>query len=445
MIGIAMSALAFFACSEKSSDSPTQTPELAINSCEGCHTNYNALKELADPEEPPTGGHGCSGDATYYEPYDRVYLGGTGYEEFKKSKHGELGCTYCHNGVDGTSDKNEAHSGDFLAKPSSQPEKNCQGCHNDIVENSVNSIHEQGWGQKRKVTVRSGLNGPHEFDKLPDSQKEGYMHNCASCHASCGDCHVNRPPAGGGGLANGHMFSRKPDMLNVCVTCHTSRGGHAYLGVAPGTKPDVHLTKLGFDCMSCHSKTDVHGDGQMNLQRYAVAGLPKCEDCHSGIAKKNKYHSMHYSTLSCYTCHSQPYNNCGSCHIGGEGARIASYQDYKIGVNPIKDLRNYDMALLRRTPMAPDSWSNFGVAQLNNYAAFPTYNYTTPHNINRWTAVTQVEDGKACYYNCHIIKEGETYRNKELFLFKSDLQPWEEEASANIVVDGKLPESWGVK
>jgi hypothetical protein len=32
--------------------------------------------------------------------------------------------------------------------------------------------------------------------------------------------------------------------------------------------------------------------------------------------------------------------------------------------------------------------------------------------------------------------------NKELYLFEEDLLDWEQEASADIVVDGKLPASW---
>jgi len=85
----------------------------AVNSCEGCHTNYHALKELADPDTSAPAG-GCSGEGVHIEPYDRVYMGGQGYEDFKKEAHGKMACTACHNGVDKTSDKKLAHSGNFL-------------------------------------------------------------------------------------------------------------------------------------------------------------------------------------------------------------------------------------------------------------------------------------------------------------------------------------------
>jgi len=422
------------ACSKKNEEEPI-TPNdgvtKSVASCEGCHTNYETLKKVYTPDPPDEGGasHGCGGEAPHYEPYDRVYLSGQGYQEFKKTVHGKMPCTACHNGVDGTDDKAKAHSNGFLKKPSTQADKKCASCHTDVYLKAHNSLHEQGWGQKSMVCLRSGLeNIPTGFDKLSAQMKDGYDKNCAKCHAGCGDCHVNRPNAGGGGLISGHQFV-KPDMRDHCVTCHSSRGGHAYFGQAAGTVPDIHLTKKGFTCMNCHKTDEVHGDGKIYDQRYKLPSMPECTDCHKNMESKNTYHSVHLSTFSCNTCHSQDYNNCGSCHIGGEGARIASYQGFKIGMNPI-----------------PDSWQNYGVANLANFNVRPTFKYATPHNIQRWTSRTQVEAGKPCYDACHIIKNSDgSYRNKELYLFKNDLQTWEVIATSPITVDGKLPSKWDVK
>ncbi len=415
--------------------------ERAIASCEGCHTNYAHLQEVFSPDTATVAG-GCGGDAPHYEPYDRVYMSGAGYESYQNSAHGDLGCVSCHNGVDGTSDKNEAHSGDFLKHPSAEYEDKCGNCHPGIAHDFVTSIH-QGTGQKRKVTMRSGLAGPHEFDKLPQHQIEGYSQNCAICHGTCGNCHVVRPLKAGGGLMNGHEFVKTADMITVCVSCHVSRGGHAYLGVAAGTKSDVHLQKMGFKCMDCHTGIELHGDGEPVEQRYAYSRLPKCSNCHSGIETSNMYHSLHYEDFNCQVCHSQDYNNCGSCHIHGEGARIPSYQDFKIAMNPIPDIKeDYKFALVRRTLAAPDNWKEYGVDDYSNFDIFPTYNYTTPHNILKWTSRTQVAEGAKCGSNCHIRKEDGVLINKELFLFEENLLDWEKSASRKITVDGKLPKSW---
>ncbi|QQS37090.1 MAG: hypothetical protein IPM56_03810 [Ignavibacteriales bacterium] len=413
-----------------------------ISSCEGCHTNYEVLKSIASPDTIVAGG-GCGGETPHIEPYDRVFMGGSGYADFKSDIHGKLNCTVCHNGVDNTPDKKLAHSGDFIKHPSDHSVEKCGSCHPNIVNGAKNSIHEQGWGQKNMVVSRSGLNS---FDELSDLMKKGYDENCGKCHASCGDCHINRPAAGGGGLYKSHSFTKTPNMVDHCTTCHTSRGGHAFFGVASGTVPDVHRTQAGFTCMSCHSKHEIHGDGNIYNQRYKYPELPTCDNpaCHSGLAQSNQFHTAHLSTFSCYTCHSQEYNNCGSCHIGGEGARIHAYQGYKIGMNPIPAVRNYEFALLRRSLMAPDSWINYGTPVLSNFDAHPTYKYTTPHNILRFTERTQVEAGKPCYDACHIIKEGTELRNKELYLFESDLLPWEVNATKHITVDGKLPSGWGL-
>lgn len=413
----------------------------SVASCEGCHINYGHLQKVFTPDsEPPPSG--CGGSAPYYEPYDRVYISPEGLAGLKSTAHYELGCTGCHNGVDGTSEKGNAHSGDFIAHPSSQAESKCGSCHSQVVDNYKTSIHN-GMGQMRKVAVRSGFEGYQDFSKLPAHQQEGYNANCATCHGTCGNCHVVRPALGGGGLANGHKFKKTPDMVNTCVACHSSRGGHGFLGVAAGTQPDVHLTKMGFQCTTCHEGSELHGDGQVVEQRYAYDKLPECTDCHTSLANSNNYHAVHYEQFDCYVCHSQNYNNCGSCHIHGDGARVPSYMDYKIAANPIPDLKpGYKFSLVRRTLAAPDNWAVYDVSSYSNFDVLPTYNYTTPHNILRWTSRTIATSGESCGLNCHIREEEGTVKNKDLYLFQSDLLPWELNATSGITVDGKLPPRW---
>jgi len=415
--------------------------KISAASCEGCHTDYKRLIEVHTPDTaPPTGG--CGGDAPHVEPYDRVVLRGEGYDNFKASGHYGIGCTGCHNGNGDTGEKDLAHSGDWISSPSMFYEDKCGNCHQGVTDNFATSLHN-GTGQKRKVAMRSGLSGADEFDQLPAHQIEGYNNNCAQCHGTCGNCHVVRPAVGGGGLSNGHNFNKTPDMLNVCITCHTSRGGHAYLGVAPGTKPDVHLKKMGWDCIVCHDGHELHGDGKPVDQRYAYTELPGCEDCHQGLDTiPNHYHSMHMDDFNCQVCHSQKYNNCGSCHIHGEGARVPAYMDFKIALNPIPEITGgHKFAVVRRTLAAPDNWKEYGVEEYASFDVHPTYNYTSPHNILRWTERTEVP-GPDCRTSCHIRQEGDSLINKELYLWQSDLLDWEVGATGHMTVDGELPSSW---
>ena len=227
------------------------------------------------------------------------------------------------------------------------------------------------------------------------------------------------------------------------MTCHVSRGKHAFLGVAPGTKPDAHLTELGYQCQDCHDGHELHGTGEPVEQRYAYTELPQCEDCHADVEiEDNDFHSKHIEDFNCHVCHSQDYNNCGSCHIHGEGARIPAYLGFKIAANPIPDLKEgYELTLVRRTLGAPDNWIKYGVDEYSNFSVHPTYNYTTPHNLLKLTERTDVGDVN-CYDNCHIRKEGDSLINKELYLFQSDLLEWELEATGDITVDDKLPGYW---
>ncbi|MDP1675561.1 MAG: hypothetical protein Q8L88_01755 [Bacteroidota bacterium] len=428
-------------CKKEADDLANNNSNHAGNSnCVSCHTNYALLKQVFSPDTAAAGSS-CGGDTPVIEPYDRVYLTPEGYEAFSKSTHGTKECTWCHGGNASTADKKLAHTGEFIRHPSLQAATKCITCH-PSQSITPNSLHAQGWGQKAMLTSRFGV---QSFDQLPEHLIEGYDHNCAKCHGTCGDCHVNRPKAGGGGLLKGHQFLKTPDMIDQCVACHVSRGGHAFLGVASGTVPDVHKTKMNANCLTCHSGVEIHGNGMVYDQRYKTPQLPKCNDCHKNISTSNTYHSTHINSFNCQTCHSQDYNNCGSCHVGGAGARIPSHQKFKIGMNPIPEIRSYRMATVRQSLMAPDSWKEFGVPLLAQFDSKPTYKYTTPHNILRWTSRTEVTAGKSCSDNCHIIKEGSTYRNKNLYLFNSDLESWEVNATKNVVVDGKLPTSWGIQ
>lgn len=433
-------SLAFINTGCDSQDSEENIDTTNVASCEGCHTNYEHLQKVFSPDtEAPAGG--CGGEAPHYEPYDRVFMGGEGFESYKKSSHYKVGCVGCHNGTDKTDDKVVAHSGNFLKHPSAEYSTKCSTCHDEITKNFVTSIHN-GTGQMRKVAMRSGLSGASEFNKLPASHKEGYSKNCATCHGTCGNCHVSRPLSGGGGLANGHSFTKTPDMVNVCVTCHISRGGHAYLGIGSGTQPDVHFSSMNYKCTECHTGAELHGDGKPVDQRYAYSKLPQCTQCHTKVMTSNTWHLMHADDFNCQVCHSQNYNNCGSCHVHGEGARVPSYMGYKIALNPIPDVKkDFKYALVRRTLAAPDNWKEYGVANYSNFEAFPTYNFTTPHNILRWTSRTKVTVG-TCYSNCHIRSEEGVLINKELYLFESDLLEWEKGATKSITLDSKLPAKW---
>jgi hypothetical protein len=424
-------------CSEDADDpTPVVPVENQPMTCIECHSNRYVLEKVADPLPPPSEGEGgCGGTLPELAAWEHVFIGGNNGEQFLTSSHGRIPCVDCHGGVSPAVGKAQAHGDpDFVKYPSQEPETYCGPCHPTISANDKHSLHTQGFGQKYMVAKRGGF---PSYEQFPDELHKGYDKNCGKCHASCGECHVQRPRQAGGGFIAAHKFQKTPDMRLNCTACHSARVAHAYFGEQFGYEKDVHYNNPGPHCIGCHSGSEMHGNGKVYTQRYAYPSMPQCEDCHSGVSKANTFHSLHWDAMSCQTCHSQDFQNCGSCHVN-TGVRNGPYMGFKIGMNPMPEVKRFKYVVLRNAPAAADTWSAYGVPQLANFNSEPTFRMATPHNIQRWTNRTKVQPGESCTAACHI-KDG---KNKEFYLFEEDLQSWEVEANKPVVVNGKLPAGW---
>jgi len=357
-----------------------------------------------------------------------------------------------------------AHAG-LIADPSefgADGKNSCMagGCHETISEMYSEGLHQNLWGEKKWVALRSGV---ERLDQCPQSTREGYP-ECTSCHATCGDCHVSVPNSAGKGFISSHRFMKTPNEINNCMACHGSRIGADYTGnydVSPIRYRDAHSDKLGYTCMNCHDQNEMHGSAPDTTDRYHYNELPSCEDasCHSAGAQlptKNAFHTVHYNKMSCFVCHSQPYNNCTSCHVENAWQTDPVYQsqnpalDFRIGINPNQTQSGrfrFKYITVRHIPISPDSYANWGAesANLPDYDKYPTWKYTSPHSIRRFTERTQVEAGEACYMNCHTRTGLGDPVNKKYYLYQEYIQTtWPDEVNANTatVVDGRLPAGW---
>lgn len=402
------------------------------------------------------------------EPFEKVYIADSSFAAVDPN-HAAIGCVTCHGGAEPVVAASEsrddlwiamaaAHGFDvrrdgnggiirekpaqmtMMRDPSAQPELNCNGagCHAPIVELNATSLHSQLWGEKHKVALRAGFGS---WDECPELLKNGFQGECANCHTTCGQCHVSRPNSVRGGFLDSHRFQRKPDMVNNCSACHGSRVGNDYNGSHEGNQPDVH-NELGFDCLSCHQE-NLHGDGRTDyISRYQVDGLPQCVDCHGGLAEANLFHEYHWpdgnspvAGLACTVCHSQPYTNCLNCHSGGvwnsgQPEGYAEFLDFRIGRNTgawaNHPVAREEWVTVRHVPVIKDGVREWGWPILDNWAAFETWEYASPHNIRRFTPQTAVALSNPaysmadCWMSCHAQGPQEE-ANARRFLWLSHL------------------------
>lgn len=390
--------------------------------------------------------------------------------------HAAIGCTGCHGGsspvdaVDDTSAYRAAHAG-MNRDPSTIGSEGCSGglCHGDIVRRNATSIHSNLWGEKAHVALR---NGYESFDACPVDIQDGFTKDCSGCHTTCGQCHVSRPNAAGGGFLEqrvgySHKFIATPSEENVCTACHGSRVSddwNANQDRVKGNTPDVH-NDFGYTCLDCH-KEDFHGNGASDadyMSRYQVHGLPQCVDCHQADRDDNAFHIKHWpngdagdgADLACFVCHSQQYNNCNTCHAGNwqheyeadNSGEYRVYAQFKLGRNPYygdagHPHTNSAWITVRHVPVSPDAFQRWNLVPWDIQTVFnkqnmETWKYTSPHNIQRWTGRTLVDSTWAdtsaqlyteltCSDNCHIHDDSDpdhTIVNLALYLTNDDMRP----------------------
>ena len=411
------------------------------------------------------------------EPWEKVYIKLVGnqksYSDIDES-HALIGCAECHGGKE-PSDFASAHDTEnfgFIKDPSILAEDNCNPCHSEIVATNPNSMHSKAWGEQTTIAQRElGTGNDHNnFMQLPMELQDGFNGECASCHTTCGQCHISRPNSAAGGFIDSHRFKKTPDQANNCLACHGSRIATDFEGHLEGNEPDVHNEKF-MKCWDCH-KENMHADASNSATRYHLPDLPNCKDCHYDTEDSNTYHKVHWPEdekgLACYVCHSQPYNNCNSCHtknpegdlsqwwqtdyaesttetdIHTGAGEYREYPDFKIGYNYNQELHEGKYIVVRHIPVARDSYSPWGHAELANYDDRPTWEYSSPHNIQKFTPQTTYEDGAFCGSSCHLTGT-KAQDNSDRFLWQKDVEndyPDELKANNSVVVDNNLPNGW---
>lgn len=364
------------------------------------------------------------------EPWEKVLVDG---ENYPQTTHGKMACVECHLGTN-SPDKEEAHTG-LIPRPSDTPDGVCQDCHEQQVSAHAGSLHTNQQGYWSVLEER----GASSDDP---AMQEMFGNHCASCHTSCGDCHVSQPASVGGGLLDGHTFTAKPPMTRTCTACHGSRVGSEYLGKHEGIRADAHFRLGRMTCVDCHSGDELHGipteaGGALPQHRYdAGVETPSCELCHTDAMADQSLaeHQIHGDRLACQVCHSVSYTSCDSCHVAVSESTgnpyfqtAGTYLGFFIGRNPLpSESRPYEYVTVRHVPVDLESFAFYLENALPNFNARPTWQLTTPHNIQRETPQTE-----SCN-SCH--------GNQELFLTADKVSPSELEANLPVIVE-QVPEA----
>jgi len=354
------------------------------------------------------------------EVWERVILTS---KTFSTTLHYKYGCIACHGGTSGTDDKAAAHEG-MVRDPDAQ--ETCALCHAETVAAHDKSLHSSLQGYWTVLEARSSA------EHLPQIQV-AFNNHCASCHASCGQCHVSRPTANEGGLLAGHDFKPLPPMNLTCTGCHGSRINDEYKGENQGYPADVHYNPGGMACFVCHTGNEMHGVNMDANHRYDGAPTPGCTDadCHPAVKPGDgvaQHDQTHLDKLSCQVCHAVDYKNCYSCHVqkSADGTPFykidESQMSFKIGRNPRPGAdRPWDYVPVRHVPIARDTFDYYGKDLLSNFDKLPTWVYATPHNIQLSTP--QNASCNACH------------GNKPIFLTADSVNPDELKANRAVIVE----------
>ena len=353
-------------------------------------------------------------------------------QEFFKTDHAQKACEECHGGNPAAAARLEAHQG-LVRDPTEAPPFDkgnklvCVECHEEQVKTGSTSLHATLSTFPKVLRARAG-DDQQNWDTVVDP---GRKNHCTPCHSSCGQCHVSRPNFAKGGLMKGHVFQKKPDMVNQCMACHGSRVGDEYTG--DRGLGDAHLAKKGMDCMSCHPAGEMHASGEGLTSRYQLPQLPKCTGCHaSEQLGKVAQHKDHAGKVQCQVCHSQDYVNCYSCHTGKDEKGIAYFvnqletESFKIGLNYPGTGLSEKYIVVRHEPSDKEVFAFYGKDGFKAFDSVPTWKRASPHNIQR-----QTWRNASCNH-CH--------GQRGVFLAESDLLDYEKGANKAVVVpDDKIP------
>lgn len=224
--------------------------------------------------------------------------------QFKKTVHGNDGCTACHKDV------GEAHANDGK-KPLPV---DCASCHTAEGEIYKGSIHgmSRSMGSSAAASC-SGCHGHHDIVPVKQVDSRVFKMNlpktCATCHANGNlnsEYHMKYPEVGAQYLDSIHGRALLKLGLIVAPSCNDCHGVHDIKRIVDRSSPINHAN-VAKTCGRCHVKVEEVYNRSIHGQLLAKGDprAPVCTTCHSAhqIEQPSNAHFKAGSDQRCGQCH----------------------------------------------------------------------------------------------------------------------------------------------
>jgi hypothetical protein len=217
------------------------------------------------------------------------------------------------------------------------------GCGDDSEPDAFStSLHATARGMKTLYEQGFGLHSGVDYEDLA----------CKNCHAAfrdilpraCDSCHLNG--------------SEREEQ--TCLGCH---GRQNKMRTATNYT-DVHRS-AGKKCMDCHTRREMHGDGNSYASMLAKGAMDtRCENCHESVSESNA-HTVHNGKLHCTACHVRSVVTCYNCHFdkmvnSGEKKAYGILHDWVFLVNRFNQVRVANFQSIEYQGTTYLNWAPYG-------------------------------------------------------------------------------------
>ncbi len=214
----------------------------------------------------------------------------------------------------------------------------CLECHEDAAHEVSQTVH---WTWESQPVMLPGRDEPVTIGKKNQLNNfcigiQSNWSGCTRCHAGygwedanydfgneanvdCLVCHADTAlyskaakglPAEGIDLVTAAQSVRTPTREN-CGSCHFSGGGgnavkHGDLDESlyfPTESIDVHMGRLGFQCVDCHAEENHQLKGHSISVSAETKNPLACTDCHTETVHADERLNAHVESVACQTCH----------------------------------------------------------------------------------------------------------------------------------------------